>query len=237
MYAAWDYHEGQVLEGHFDLTLPQEMADRFRSEVVSGLPCALVEQASEEYYEWITLRIYPFSRSDADGASFEQYLEEPDGTNFHLKKCISLPKLCDALRPTLRFLRADAPTVKVLRFFDVMQRNDIRGSGFSIELDEVVQLVDTPSHFFGGVSMGDNMRFGFAPVTMKWYLRMHADWDEAGQEVWGHFDLTLPEEMAKRYRREIVPGLGCRLVEEASVEYYERIRKRRFPVVLNLEES
>ncbi|HTC95650.1 MAG TPA: hypothetical protein VK699_19560 [Terriglobales bacterium] len=69
----------------------------------------------------------------------------------------------------------------------------------------------------------DNVFIGIAPNDNSWYLRFYLNWDEEGFNLIGRFDITLPAELAERFRKDMTEPQAIELTEEDAQTYYESI--------------
>jgi hypothetical protein len=65
---------------------------------------------------------------------------------------------------------------------------------------------------------------GVAHDNGSWYLRFFGDWTEDGWTLEGYFDLTLRDDLAARFERDVLPELGVELERQGAAAYYEWLR-------------
>lgn len=66
----------------------------------------------------------------------------------------------------------------------------------------------------------DDVFIGIAPSDNIWYLRFYMNWDDEGFNLIGRFDITLPLELASRFRDEVVKTSATPLSEQDSQTFY-----------------
>lgn len=72
---------------------------------------------------------------------------------------------------------------------------------------------------------GDSeVRIGIAPSDLSWYLRFVVDWNDDDTAIEGEFDITVPQDLAREFRSEVMDGFLFRVAEQAAEEYYRQIR-------------
>lgn len=84
-------------------------------------------------------------------------------------------------------------------------------------------MIETPRALTWSIKGDEYVYVGIAPPDTAWYLRFYVNWDEAEEEIEGRFDITLPEEDAKRFRESVVSEFDFSLLEQSAADYYKRI--------------
>lgn len=161
----------------------------------------------------------------------------PVGTNlksgFHLRATF----LSAALSQTVAFLKSLGDgDPRLFRYDDWWEHDGLhfpRKDGI-IDFDILMSLVETPQAIKGSMTGEYNVFVGVAPSNFQWYLRFYYDTDTAirGQseeEMFGWFDLTLPEGLVDAYRQQVVLPLGLEMQEQASIAYYLSIGMGSYP--------
>jgi hypothetical protein len=92
-----------------------------------------------------------------------------------------------------------------------------------VDVHGLFQLVGSAQSIYETTPGDDYVYVGVAPLDVGWYLRFRADWDGAGASLVGQFDITLPHDLAMRFRDEVVADLGCSITEESAATYYKRM--------------
>lgn len=157
----------------------------------------------------------------------------PEGTNlrsgFHLRAAL----LSDALSQTVEFLRniSDGDS-QLFRYDDWWEHDGLhfpRKDGI-INFDVLSSLVEMPEAIKAAMTGEYNVFIGVAPPSFQWYLRFYYDTDaDAEEEMFGCFDLTLPDQFVDTYRQQIVLTLGLEMQEQESIAYYLSIGMGSYP--------
>ena len=148
----------------------------------------------------------------------------PPGINFRSADELPADVLCAALAATASFLQHPDPTLRLRRFHDWLQHDGLMFDRGEVDFHELFRMIGTPRALLAAMPGDHEVRVGVAPAEgTPWYLRFILDWDADDTHLVGAFDVTLPPELAERYRREVVPGLGFAVDEEDAAVYFARI--------------
>lgn len=64
---------------------------------------------------------------------------------------------------------------------------------------------------------------GVSSKQMPFYLRIYVDWNDDETEIVGRFDVTVPDELAVRFRDDVAYVWRSKFSERSSAEYYGSI--------------
>jgi hypothetical protein len=64
---------------------------------------------------------------------------------------------------------------------------------------------------------------GIAPDNNSWYLRFYLDWDENNENLTVRFDVTFTNQIAERFKEEVLSGFTPGMEEQKSEKYYQSI--------------
>jgi hypothetical protein len=109
------------------------------------------------------------------------------------------------------------------RFDDWLEHDGLQFEKPQLDMHGLFGLVGGAQSLYEATPPDDYVCVGVAPVDVSWYLRFRADWDEAGDSLVGRFDITLPPDLATRFRGEVVADIGCQVTEETATTYYKRV--------------
>ncbi len=161
----------------------------------------------------------------------------PEGTNLKSGFYLRATLLSAALSQTVMFLRSlDDGDARLFRYDDWWEHDGLhfpRKDGI-IDFDILMSLVETPQAIKESMTGEYNVFVGVAPPNFQWYLRFYYDTDTAirGQseeELFGWFDLTLPDKSVDTYRQQVVLPLGLEMQEQESIAYYLSIGMGSYP--------
>lgn len=151
-------------------------------------------------------------------------LVPPSGVNFHSGDELPIDALVRALQRVTSFLRDLDEQTRLLRFKDWWQHDGWHLYAGDITMEELFALVESPQSVLGAMPGDDYVRVGVAAVDHSGYLRFHAYWTDDGRELLGDFDVTIPDPLAPRFRKDVVPRLGVPVEEQDAAAWYRSIR-------------
>lgn len=153
----------------------------------------------------------------------DQGFQPPGGVNFSTEEFLPLKALSRSLCKVASFLQNDLHVTQLVRYDDWWQHDGLHFRKAAFDIHKLFALVQTPRSLIEAMP-GDELVFvGIAPPDATWYLRFYACWDDADNEMIGVFDLTLPEDVAPRFRSSIVPVLECMIREQDATEYFKQV--------------
>lgn len=149
----------------------------------------------------------------------------PSGTSFSLAGDLLAADLCRALLKTTSFLQAIEPHGATLHRYEDWWEHDglhfARGrSGFP----DLFHLIESPRALLQAIPDEEDVFVGVGPPHGHWYLRFRLAWDDAGFQLDGRFDLTLPPQQATLYREEVARPLNLPIIEQDAASYYRAIK-------------
>jgi hypothetical protein len=149
----------------------------------------------------------------------------PDGINFRTASDLPLVGLSQCLCQVASFLQRIVGHAPLRRFDDWLEHDGLQFQVERAPLDVhgLFGLVGSAQSLDEATPSDEYVYVGVAPLDVGWYLRFRADWDGAGDSLVGQFDITLPHDLAMRFRVEVVADLRCSITEESAATYYKRI--------------
>jgi hypothetical protein len=147
----------------------------------------------------------------------------PTGINFRTASELPLSILSKCLTRVATFLQSIAGHAPLIRSDDWLEHDGLQFERARINIHGLFKLVETARSLFEATPSDEYVCVGVAPPDGNWYWRFRANWDEAGNSLFGRFDITLPEDLASRFRVDVVADLECGITEELAIIYYRRI--------------
>lgn len=148
---------------------------------------------------------------------------KPKGINFSCKNEISAIKLSKLLCKTLSFIQQLEPYAKLERYDDWWEHDGLHFYRTSTDFDEIFKLVNSPKSLLESMPGDFDVFIGVASANHSWYLRFYLDWDENDEKLIGRFDITFPNEIAIRYKREVLSNFAVEIEEQDAEKYYQSI--------------
>jgi hypothetical protein len=150
-------------------------------------------------------------------------LSKPDGVNFRSARELPAGSLVKTLCQTVSFLQGVDPYIKLQRYHDLWEHDGCHFHKEEIDFHQLFQIVESPKALLRHMTDDDNVFIGIAPSDNSWYLRFYLSWDEEGFNLTGRFDVTLPEKLKERFRKEMEERHAIPLQEEDAESYYKSI--------------
>jgi hypothetical protein len=147
----------------------------------------------------------------------------PDGINFRTASELPLARLSQCLCRVASFLQSIVGHAPLRRFDDWLEHDGLQFEKAQLDVHGLFQLAETARTLYEATPADDCVCVGVAPLDVNWYLRFRASWDEAEASLVGRFDITLPQDLAMRFRDELVADLECAITEESAATYYKRV--------------
>jgi hypothetical protein len=147
----------------------------------------------------------------------------PTGVNFRTASQLPLSILSKCLCRVATFLQSIVGHAPLIRSDDWLEHDGLQFERAPTDIHGLFQLVETARSLFEATPSDQYVCVGVASPDANWYLRFRASWDEAGDSLVGRFDITLPEDLASRFRVDVVADLECEITEELAIIYYRRI--------------
>lgn len=148
---------------------------------------------------------------------------KPTGINFRSPQELSALVLSRTLCQTVSFLQNLGPYVKLQQYLDWWEHDGCHFHKQEIDFHRLLQIVESPKALLSHMSDDDNVFIGIAPNDNSWYLRFYLCWDEEELNLIGRFDITLPESLVERFRKEMTEVHAIALKEEYADIYYKSI--------------
>lgn len=145
--------------------------------------------------------------------------KRPKGINFSCSEEINSDELSSNLLLIVNFLQQTESFNKLNRYDDWWEHDGLHFYRDKIdfgELQKIVSLNGLKQEF----KLGDfDVFIGIAPIDNVWYLRFYLD----VEEDLGRFDITLSDEMAELFGKEIQNKLSIEMKKQPSETYYNSI--------------
>ncbi len=145
---------------------------------------------------------------------------KPNGRNIRSAGELSSDVLCKSLCLVVSFLQSVDPYQELQRYWDLWEHSGSSGSAHchvkQIDFHQLFQIIESPRNLLYTMTTDDDVFVGIAPTDNGWYLRFYMNWDDEGFNLIGRFDITLPVELAKRFRDEVVKTFPTPLSEQDS---------------------
>ena len=93
----------------------------------------------------------------------------------------------------------------------------------SVDFNQLFAMIKSPRTLLETVPGDDFVFVGVGPIRGEWYLRFRVEWDDAGFDLRGSFDITVSESLAQQFRTEVVQPLSLGLSEQDADSYYDSI--------------
>jgi len=151
----------------------------------------------------------------------------PTGTTFRTRDSVGLGELSPCLCEIASFLQSVEMAGRLVRYddwYDDWWEHD--GAHFvrtEISISELFRIIESARSILTSTPDDDDVFVGIAASDGRWYLRFRGEWAEDGNSIVGRLDITLPDELATSFRKEIVLQLSCEILEEPACEYFRRI--------------
>ena len=149
--------------------------------------------------------------------------QKPTGTNFRSTKQLPSSVLSTSLCRIVSFLQGVDPYIELQRYWDWWENEGLHFHKEQIDFHRLFEIIGSPRALLYAMTTDDDVFTGIGPTDNTWYLRFYLNWDEDGFNLSGRFDITLPHELAKRFRDEEVKTLPTQLWEQDAQTYYASI--------------
>ena len=149
---------------------------------------------------------------------------EPKGVNFSCQKYLRIDDLIAALSKIVLLLRSESSNVELHRYDDWWEHDGLHFHKGKTDFEIILKMLRSPKELYGAMPEGFAVRIGIAPDNMNWYLRLFVDWDDDDADLEGNFDITLPGDLAEKFRKEIMESVTCGMNEEPSEAYFAKIK-------------
>ena len=149
--------------------------------------------------------------------------QAPNGSNFASDEDIDASKLSNILCKVAAFIQRTSPYIRLEKYDDWWEHDGLHFYDRSILIEDLFEIVRSPKSLLESVSGEFNVFVGIYSTEIPFYLRFYVDWNDDETNLIGRFDLTIPQEMAERFRDEIVQTSEVEMQEMASEKYYQSI--------------
>lgn len=147
---------------------------------------------------------------------------EPAGINFSSSEKLSAAELSKILREILNFIQKLDSYNKFERYDDWWEHDGLHFYRNSIGLSDLLRIVSSPSSLSEAMPGDWCVFIGIAPVNTSWYLRFYLD-DDSQEDSVARFDVTFPNEIAVRFKLEVLSQFNLKIKEQAAETYYKSI--------------
>ncbi len=144
---------------------------------------------------------------------------EPKGINFSCSKEIDSLELSENLLLVVNFLEQTFPKAELRQYDDWWEHDGCHFYNSKTDFDELLKMVTQDELLFNFGLSGFNNFWGIAPKDNAWYLRFYLD----EEEDLGRFDITLSDEIAEVFEKEILSQLSLKMNKQSAVTYYQTI--------------
>lgn len=147
----------------------------------------------------------------------------PEGVNFSSDEEVSAKELSDSLKIVASFLQDFVSTRGICRFDDWWEHDGLHFLRGQSTIHGLFECVSSPEALLSSMPGDQDVFVAFSSDENSWYLRFYLSWTESGQDLVGRFDLTLEPPLADIFRKDVLSKVACKLTEENSRNYFERI--------------
>jgi len=148
----------------------------------------------------------------------------PIGLNFRTNSDLTMEQLTGILVGIVGFFERYDPNARLMRYDDWWVHDGIHYLNGETDYPTIYKLIKDEQSIQAAMQDEVGTCVGIAPESVEWYLRFAADLDEDTDVMEGYFDVTIPDKLVEKFRKEILPGLPCEIIEEAAQAYYDRLR-------------
>ncbi len=142
---------------------------------------------------------------------------KPKGINFSCFEEIPIQELSENLLQIISFLTQIHPKLELNRYEDWWEHDGLHFYRGKVDFDELQRTV-TSDRLLQEFKLGDfDVFIGIAPKNNSWYLRFYLD----NEENLGRFDITLSDEIAEDFEKEILNKLTLEMKKQSAVTYYK----------------
>jgi len=147
----------------------------------------------------------------------------PDGSNFATSDDIPAAELSKILRNVSAFLQSISPYGKLERYDDWWEHDGLHFYRSALSFEELFEIIHSPRSLLESMPGDFYVFVGVYSKQIPFYLRIHVDWNDDETEIVGRFDVTVPNELAARFRNDVASVSGTEFSERPSPEYYRSI--------------
>ena len=148
---------------------------------------------------------------------------EPKGINFSCLEEISIHELSKILVQTVSFIQQIDSSIELQRYDDWWEHDGLHFYRGNIKFDDLFELVSSTDNLLEEMSGDFDVFIGIAPAECLWYLRFYLDSEESIENIKGRFYITFPNELALKFKTEILYPSNLKFKEQDSEEYYKSI--------------
>lgn len=145
------------------------------------------------------------------------------GINFSCVEEISANDFSIALSKIVKFIKNLASFQKLERYDDWWEHDGLHFYRSSITLQDLFNIVSSPKSLSEAMTGDWYVFIGIAPVNNDWYLRFYLNDEDGEDELVTHFDITFPNEIAERFKVEVLSKLNLEIQEQDAETYYQSI--------------
>lgn len=128
------------------------------------------------------------------------YFIKPKGINFSCCRDVHAANLSRILCRTVNFVQQLDPVAELERYDNWWEYQHLYFYCNSLAINRLLVIVKSPKNLLEEMHSDRSAFVGILPDRNLWCLRFHLSWDGEGFNLLGRFDVTLPQEIAKRYR-------------------------------------
>ena len=146
-----------------------------------------------------------------------------NGSNFATTDNIRGVDLSKILKKVAAFLQSESPYAMLERYDDWWEHDGLHFYCSSFTFDQLFETVHSPKTLLEAMPGDFQVFIGVYSKQVPFYLRFYVDWNDDETEIVGRFDITVPNEIAERFRHEVVAASGIELSERPSEGHYRSI--------------
>jgi hypothetical protein len=147
----------------------------------------------------------------------------PQGINFSSAGDLPASTVSAELRRIASFLQNLAPYANLYRYDDWWEHDGLHFQKCPFDFHGLFEMVKSPRDLLAAMPGDEDVFVGVSPEKGIWYLRFYLHGDQDGFELLGRFDVTVPHELAERFRAEVVGQMHLRALEQDADSYYRSI--------------
>lgn len=144
---------------------------------------------------------------------------EPEGINYSCSKEIDSYELSKNLLLIVSFLKQINPFTELHQYNDWWEQDGCHFSDGKTDFEELLEMITQNNLQMCFILSDFNVFIGIAPKDNSWYLRFYLD----EEENLGRFDITLPDEMAEVFEKEVLNKLTLEMKKQSAETYYNSI--------------
>lgn len=127
----------------------------------------------------------------------------PRGRNVRCARELPATALSEVLCRIASFLQTLAPYTRLERYDDWWEHDGLHFHRGSLGFSKLFAMISSPRALLEAVPGDDQVVVGVGRADGSWYLRFRLEWDDAGANLAGRFDITVPDSVVERFRIDV----------------------------------